>query len=110
MKIGRETRVVTACRGGQVRSVSARFILADKFGCRKVIACGLEKNDYETLNFLFGWAEVILVCGSVNLWNMLGDCWKDRAIHLDIGPDRWGHYGNGELVGILTPMIEGLVK
>lgn len=94
-----------------VRSVHRRRsnILADRHGLKKVIACGLEKNDYETLNFLFGWAEVVLVVGSDTLWSMVPTDFRYKAVHLNIGPDRWGHYGNDELVRILTPLIDNLV-
>ncbi len=103
-------KVVCCCRGGQVRSVSVRNILADNYGFRKVLACGLEKNDAETLCYLFAWADVILVVGSPGLLEMAPLGYAHKTRHLDVGPDRWGHYGHPELREILRPMIERLVK
>ena len=108
MKLTKSSKVVCICRGGQVRSVAARFILADRHGLRKVLACGWEKNDPETVAMLCEWADAVLVVGSASDWNL--PTAKDKTVLLDIGPDRWGHYGNGELVGVLTPLIERLVS
>ena len=104
------SKVVCICRGGQVRSVAARYVLADKFGFRKVLACGWEKNDNETVTMLCEWADVIFVVGSAHSWNIPAEQFRHKAYMLNVGPDRWGHYGNQELVDILTPMIENLVK
>ena len=106
MKLDRNQKVVCICRGGQVRSVSARFVLADKFGFRKVLACGWEKNDVDTVTMLCNWADVILVVGRPSEWVILDNQFVDKTIALEVGPDRFGHYGHPELVDMLTHMIK----
>ena len=102
-------KVVCICRGGQVRSVAARFVLADKFGFRKVLACGWEKNDEETVRMLCEWADVILVVGRPSDWVILNHQFDSKIIGLEVGVDRFGHYGNLELVDMLTGMIQPLI-
>ena len=111
MKLHKDMKVVACCRAGQVRSVSARFILVDFHDFHKVLTCGLEKNDYDTLKHLFDWADIILIVGSPVLWIMaepLG-C-QHKSIHLNVGKDRWGYFQHQELVTILVPMIAKLMS
>lgn len=105
--ITKDMKILCICRGGQVRSVAARHLLADRYGFRKVIACGWEKNDEETVSTLCNWADAILVVGSASTWKLNTPTNKTHL--LDIGVDRWGHYGHQDLLSILTPLVERLL-
>lgn len=111
MKIHKEQKVVCICRGGQVRSVAARYILADHFGFRKVLACGWEKNDEETVRMLCEWADVVLVVGSADSWVLNSSLVPppNKTVLINIGEDRWGRYNHPDLVGVLRPKIEELL-
>lgn len=114
MSISSETKIVCICRGGQNRSVAARNILNKRFGCTKVLACGFEMNDRETVKLLCDWADRIIVVGSVHQWTDPGGPldWlaqygaKVKLLH--VGPDRWGHWGNTELLEILYSKLTGV--
>ncbi len=53
-------KIVTICRGGNVRSVGAKYILHYKYG-HDVIACGYESNTQETREMLYDWADYIII-------------------------------------------------
>ena len=107
MILSKEMKVVCICRGGQVRSVAARNVLADQHHFKKVLACGWEKNDRSTVKMLCDWSDVVLVVGSASLWNL--DVPSEKTVKIDIGPDRWGDYRHPELQNILTTIIKGLL-
>lgn len=109
-KLTPNDRVVCICRGGQVRSVATRYILADRFGFRRVLVCGWEKNDKETVEMLCRWADAVVVVGSTgNWWHTPDPMFEDKTHRLNIGEDRWGVYNHPELVALLTPLIERIV-
>lgn len=108
LRINKNHKVVCVCRAGQVRSVAARHILADRFGFCKVLACGWEKNDAETVDMLCAWADVVLVVGR-------GDDWKlptppEKTVLLNVGPDVWGDYRNPQLLEKLLNLIYPIVE
>lgn len=110
MKISKSMKIVCICRGGQVRSVATRNILAEKYGFQKVLACGWEKNDQETVDMLCDWADAIIVVGSVHDWNVPASRFLQKSIFVNVGKDRWGHYGHPELHSLLTPLIASLLN
>ena len=107
MSINKNQKVVCVCRSGQVRSVAARHILAARFGFNKVIACGWENNDQDTLDMLYKWADVILVVGRGLDWKLSTPPEKTHLV--DIGQDVYGRYNHPELIGMLVPKIEALL-
>lgn len=112
MKLTSNMKVVCICRGGQVRSVAARYILSERFGFRKVLACGWEKNDHDTVEMLCRWADAILIVGSAKQWVVEGkvDWIFNETALIDIGPDVYHRYNHPELINILTPIIEAMVE
>lgn len=111
MKLTPNMNVVCMCRGGQVRSVAARYILADQYGFRKVLTCGWEKNDQPTIDMLYRWADAILIVGSTSKWiaDKSVEVVFEETFLIDIGPDVYGWYGHPELLGVLRPKIHALV-
>lgn len=108
MKIHSTQRVLCICRNGQVRSVAARFLLSDLFGFRKVVCIGWELNDYETLDELCKWADVIMVVGRPSDWGLYVP--KDKTINIEIGEDIYGHYLHPRLLEVLLPKITAIVE
>lgn len=100
-------KVVCVCRCGQVRSVAARYVLSDKFGFRKALACGWEKNDAETLDMLYSWADAVLVVGRGSEWGLPTP--PDKTVLLEVGEDVWGHYQHPDLVSRLEELLAPLV-
>lgn len=104
-------KIVCCCRKGQVRSVAARSLLHE-MGFKKVLCCGLEYNDTETVGMLFKWADVVLIVGGEAVRRFISTDWAFEAhVHwLNIGQDIWGRYDHPELQGLLRPHLERLVK
>ena len=112
MKLNKNMKIACICRGGQVRSVCARYILNDMFGFRKVLAAGWEKNDPDTIKMLCHWADAVLIVGSATKWlnnNSIPPEFKHKYVLLDIGEDVWHHYNNKELVKILGNLLEKMI-
>lgn len=106
-------KIVTMCRGGNVRSVAAKMILYRYFG-HEVIAIGADNTNNETKKFLFDWADKIVVMspnflsflkieeectleecvgtGCIATWD-----YSHKSILLDIGNDVWGDPFNERL-------------
>lgn len=103
--INKQQKVVCVCRYGQVRSVCARFILTRIYSFRKVIACGWENTDVETLAMLFKWADVVMVVGRPSDWNLPTP--PEKTVHLEVGADEWGDYRHPKLIGrVLGHLIQ----
>lgn len=107
MKLTTDSKVVCCCRRGQVRSVAARNVLLN-YGLLKVLTCGLENNDQDTLKMLYQWADAILVVGSPGVWLLLRPEYKYKAHFLEVGHDLWGDYRHEELQCLLKPLISNL--
>jgi hypothetical protein len=99
-------RVVCICRAGQVRSVAARHLLIAR-GFRKVVACGWEVNDRDTVKMLCLWADAVLVVGRGALWNLPVP--PEKEVQVEVGQDVWGRYDHPDLLALLEPQIEALV-
>lgn len=107
-RLHRDMRVLCVCRNGQVRSVAARYILADWYGFRRVLACGWALNDAETLGMLCSWAEAVLLVGRPSQW-YIEAIPANKCIPVEIGPDTYGDYRHHELLKLLVPRIEALL-
>ncbi len=108
--MNKNNRVVCFCSGGKVRSVSAKYILEDKYGYQSVLTGGLEKLNDDTINMLCRWAEFILVVGEERLANLVPQEYAAKMRHLNIGLDTYGQYGKRDLLDKLIPLLEGLQK
>lgn len=104
--LNEQTKILCCCSGGKVRSIGAKFVLEDVYGFKNILTAGLDKTHPETLNMLFDWAEVILIVGETDLMNKISN---PKAIHLDVGVDRFGCYNNADLYKLLRQMIRKLI-
>jgi hypothetical protein len=109
LKLNKDMKVVCVCRGGQVRSVCTRYLLSDRFGFRKVLACGWEKNDQETVDMLCEWADVVLLLRDASECVPLCPRLDQKLVTVFIGLDVWGRYNHPDLVNKLLPIVEALV-
>lgn len=107
MELRPDMKVVCVCFRGQVRSVAARNILVERYGFKKVLACGWHTNDDETLQMLYQWADAILVVGRGLDWNL--ETPPEKTVMLNVGRDEWHRYDHRDLRRLLIPMIEELV-
>lgn len=94
-------KIVTLCRGGQVRSVGLKYILHYKYG-HDVIACGWESNSEETRNMLYKWADYIIIM-QPQFEQYVPEKYKQqdsgarKLICYDVGEDRYGYAFHPEL-------------
>ena len=104
-------KILCCCRGGQVRSVAARKLLSEDWGFRKVLTCGLEKNDYETIRFLVDWADAVLVVASQEVFKLFPESLRsDKVQFLEVGPDVWGWHKHPELTRKIGDLLERIVQ
>lgn len=91
-------RVLFLCRGGRVRSVAMRYVATDDYGL-DALAAGLTNNSRPTLDMLFSWADIVVVCSSNLLVTEVPLEWDRAKIVLcDLGPDRWGSAEHPDLL------------
>lgn len=106
---GAKYKIVTMCRGGQIRSVGAKYILHYKYG-HDVIACGYESNTQETREMLYDWADYIIIM-SKDFEQYVPDKYKTnssgaRKLYLyEVGEDRYGNPFHPELQWQLDKII-----
>jgi len=97
-------KIVTMCRGGNVRSVAAKMILHRYYG-HEVIAIGADNSSPSTKQFLFNWADKIVVMSSEFLSylryydedtkidpSFVVNCYDftNKSLLLEVGNDVWG--------------------
>ena len=97
-------RILAVCQGGNVRSVTLRFLLNYRYGF-DALACGLEPNTEETRRMLYEWAAIIIVCES-SFVDLLPEDMRPKANVFDIGPDVWGGSLHPELIDICDDLIQ----
>lgn len=105
--IHRKQKIVCVCRYGQVRSVCARYILTKVYRFRKVITCGWENTDTETLGMLYDWADVVIVVGRPRDWNLPTP--EQKTLHLEVGSDVWNDYRHPYLIGRIFGLLMQVV-
>jgi len=85
-------KIVTMCRGGNVRSVAAKMVLNRYFG-HEVIAIGYDNTNNETKKLVFDWADRIVIM-SMEIWDLALASHDAEYGHkfniLDVGQDVWG--------------------
>lgn len=105
------------CHGGHVRSVALKYLL--HYHCEPshdVIACGVHSNSPETREFLYEWADIIIVM-TEDILPSVPEKFRfkggDRKLFLyEVGVDRFGNAFHPELQNILINIINqhGLFK
>lgn len=100
----RPPRILTVCQGGNVRSVTLRFLLNYKYGF-DALACGWEPNTDDTRRMLYEWADVIIVC-EASFAELLPLDVRGKVNVFEIGPDVWGMSLHPELVEICDNLIQ----
>lgn len=87
-------KILTVCRAGQCRSVSAKIALANRG--HDVLAIGWEKNTKETMEMLCDWADRIIVMKK-EFCDKIPAKSADKMICFDVGRDVWSNPFHPEL-------------
>lgn len=90
-------KIVTLCEQGVNRSVTAKWLLQFHPG-NEVIAAGTGLQP-ETLSMLYDWAERVIVLDRRLI--PLAGVPPEKLVLWDVGPDRFEHHFNKELLGLL---------
>ena len=109
-RLKKADKVLCCCAGGKVRSVSAKYVLEDRLGFRRVLSVGLEKLGPEDLEVLFAWADRVLVVGEEALVKKIPPQWGAKVLHVDVGPDVYFTYFNPALMARVGPELDRLVS
>lgn len=81
-------KFLCVCQDGNVRSVAAAYRLKKYHGC-DAIAAGWRRASADTFDMLCAWADHIVVMEQVYLAK-IPERFRDKAIVLEVGPDRYG--------------------
>ena len=92
-------RVLTVCEQGLNRSTTAQWLLQFSPD-REVLSAGLKRLSPETLAMLYAWSDrIVLLDGRYRR-----ELPADKLTVWDVGPDRYPHHFNPELVRRLRAM------
>ena len=80
-------KILTVCQRGNSRSNSLAYILKDGYGM-DAIAIGLESNGEEAKNFLYEWADRIILVDK-RFIEKIPEKYKEKLRVWDVGPDRF---------------------
>lgn len=95
-------KIITVCQQGINRSVTAKWLLQFHPG-NEVIAAGLGLQQ-NTLKMLYDWADrVILLDADLQPVAGIPD---EKLVVWDVGPDRFEHHFNKELLRLLRAHAE----
>jgi hypothetical protein len=98
-------KVVCVCRGGNVRSVAMKMIV-NRYLDHSTLACGLDTNDEETRNFLFVWADVIVVMHH-DMFASIPPFFFAKTFIFHVGNDVWGNPFDEELQLAIVDLLNG---
>jgi len=101
-------KILTICQGGTVRSVCLARLLKDrdvKGRAHDALAASWQWNSPATLEFLGAWADRVIVMERYMLGS-IPEALLGKAMVCDVGPDRFGHSQNPELMAICLAWME----
>lgn len=100
-------RFLCVCQGGNCRSVSLAYVLKYDFG-QDALACGWEGNRPETVEFLCSaWEPRYIILLQQEFLKYVPERFHAKVRVVDVGPDRFGHAFNPELLGFLRMVVLG---
>jgi predicted protein tyrosine phosphatase len=97
-------KFLCVCEGGNVRSVALAFVLKE-FHNRDAIACGWRFAENDTLEILCKWADAIVVM-QPHFKDKLPEAYREKALVVDVGPDRFGSPFHPDLYEFLKNVTE----
>lgn len=93
-------RVLTVCERGLNRATTAQWLLQHEPDT-EVISAGLHTLSADTLSMLYAWADrIVLLDGRYR-----DAIPADKLVSWDVGPDRFEHHFNPELVRLLRDRL-----
>jgi len=96
-------RILCMCEGGNVRSVACAYVLKYKYG-QDALAISSRKNNLETHQLLWGWADRIIVM-QPEFKNYILPKHHHKVMIYDVGPDQWGNCLHPDLLEIIESHI-----
>lgn len=99
----KHNRVLVVCDEGNNRSVTLAHQL--KYRGYDVLTAGLKRNDGNTLEMLFIWADKIIVTAKDQLAR-IPDEFMDKVELWNIGPDNYPRPFNKHLLSIVRGLME----
>ncbi len=96
-------KILCVCQGGNVRSVALATLLKQVYR-QDALACGIEKNQPETVRLLCSWANVIVV-----MEPQFAEALPTGTATLkvcDVGRDRFGRPNHPELQALVKAFCE----
>jgi hypothetical protein len=103
-------KILCCCYGGNSRSVSLAMLLKINHGQRDVLAVGLGHTSEPTKRMLFDWADVVVVVGERELFELLPHDVYPKTVWVNIGPDRWCNPTHPDLTSRLLPVLDQWLK
>ena len=88
--------ILTVCSAGLCRSVGLADVLKLHFEPADVVPVGINRN-FGVLEILFQWADHIIVM-QPQYAEKIPEQYKSKIKICDVGPDRYGHSHNPELI------------
>jgi len=101
-------KILTICQGGTVRSVCLARLLKDrdvKGRSNDALAASWQWNSPETLTMLGSWADRVIVMEPY-MMDRIPPPIRHKAVVCDVGPDRFGHAQNPELMALCLKWME----
>jgi predicted protein tyrosine phosphatase len=89
-------RILALCERGLNRSTTAQYLLQDEPDT-EILSAGLRVLSPQTLRMLFDWADRIILLDA----RFTQGIPPEKLVVWDVGPDRYEHHFNPELVRLL---------
>lgn len=80
-------KIVCCCAAGNSRSASLEYLLKHEHG-HDALSLGLDIHSEECKNFLFDWADKIIVC-TTKTSNKVPERYADKTLVWDVGDDTY---------------------
>lgn len=97
-------KVMTMCRGGNVRSATLAYVLKYKYHV-DAVACGHEGNSKETRKMLCEWADYILVA-ELYMREFIDKEYQYKTHVYEIGADTWGMALHPDLIAKCDRLLQ----
>jgi len=96
-------KILCVCEGGNVRSVACAYVFKYEYGY-DALAVSSRKNNLETHQMLWEWADRIIVM-QPEFKRFILPQYQVKVTTYDVGPDVWGNCLHPELVGLIRAFV-----
>jgi len=96
-------KILCVCEGGNVRSVACAYVFKYEHG-HDALAVSTRKNNLETHQMLWEWADRIVVM-QPEFKRFVLPQYQGKVFICDVGPDRWFNCLDPELVLLIRAWV-----